>query len=226
MLLTFRASQGAVWQPVFQCLCDLPARFVAFRDQEADGRCIELNMEEIFFPLVYGFCNALGLIQNPTCYGKIQPARWSHDFSCDCCWAGGSPCEFHTSHQVLLVETASKSSWDFLSEDSVVERMGPVGRHIIPSPAILLLAISFWYAMSPPFPLEPLPRYAASKHSQGFQDSLNCSYSQDGGWDSHPTGPFPASAHRDLAPWLPSCENAGAWLGWLRICNDNGLVTS
>lgn len=83
MLLMFKASQGAIWQQVFQCLCDLPAHSVAFSDQEADGRCVELNLEEFFF------CNALGLIQNPTCYGKIHPARWSRDFSCDCCWAGG-----------------------------------------------------------------------------------------------------------------------------------------
>ena len=54
-----------------------------------------------------------------------------------------SPCEFRISHQVSLVETASKSSRDLHSDNLVVERMGPVGRHIISFPAILLLAISF-----------------------------------------------------------------------------------
>lgn len=137
-----------------------------------------------------------------------------------------SPCEFHLSHQVSLGENASKSSWDFRSDSLVVERMAPVGKHSISFPAILLLASSFWSAMSPPFPLESLPQYIGSKHMQGFQDRLNCSCSQDRGWDSHPTGPFPASMHRDLAPWLPQRENVGAWPGWLRTCNDDGLVTS
>lgn len=50
MLLMFKASQGAIWQQVFQCLCGLPAHSIAFSDDEADRRCIELNLEEIFFP--------------------------------------------------------------------------------------------------------------------------------------------------------------------------------
>lgn len=158
-----------------------------------------------FFPLVWGFCNALGLVQNPTWYGSIHSA--SQMVAWFLLWLLLSwrlaPVNF-LYHQLSLVETASKSSWDLHSDNLVVERMGPVGRHIIFFPAILLLALSsFSSAMSPLFPLESLPQYIASKHLQDFQDSLNSSYSQDGGWDSYPAGPFPASVHRDLAPWLP-----------------------
>lgn len=137
-----------------------------------------------------------------------------------------SPCEFYLSHQVSLVETASKYSWDLQSDYLVAEKMGAVGKHIISFPTILLLAVRFWCAMSPPFPLESLPQYIASKQLQGFQDSLNCSYSQDGGWDSHPADHSQPVVHRDVAPWIPQCENAGAWLGGLYIRDDGGLVTA
>jgi len=49
MLLMFKASQGAIQQQVFQCLCDLPAHSVAFSDHETDGRCVGLNWKDFFF---------------------------------------------------------------------------------------------------------------------------------------------------------------------------------
>lgn len=112
--------------------------------------------------------------------------------------AEASPWEFNISHQVSLAETASKSTWDLHSHNFVAERVGPVGRHSTAFSAVLLLAIRFWSAMSPLFPLESLPQ-----HAEVFWDSLNCLFSQDGGWDLHPAGLFPASMRRDLTPWLP-----------------------
>lgn len=126
------------------------------------------------------------------------------------CWRA-SPCEFYLSHQISLLETGSKYSWDVQCDYLVAEKMGPVGKHSICFPAILLLAARFSCATSSPFPLESLPHpfpleslshYVASKQLQGFQDSLNCSYSQDEGRDPS-CRPFPATVHRDLAPWIP-----------------------
>lgn len=182
-------------------------------------------IESDFFPLVWGFCNALGLIQSPTCCGKIQPARWSHDFSCDCCFAGGHPLWILSITSSFLVETASKYSWDLQSDYLVAEKMGAVGKHIISFPTILLLAVRFWCAMSPPFPLESLPQYIASKQLQGFQDSLNCSYSQDGGWDSHPAD---HSQPLCTGMWHPGFPNVRMLvLGWAGCTyDDGGLVTA
>lgn len=136
-----------------------------------------------------------------------------------------SPCEFYLSHQVSLVETASKYSWDLQSDYLVAEKMGAVGKHIISFPTILLLAVRFWCAMSPPFPLESLPQYIASKQLQGFQDSLNCSYSQDGGWDSHPAD---HSQPLCTGMWHPGFPNVRMLvLGWAGCTyDDGGLVTA
>lgn len=66
--------------------------------------------------------------------------------------------------------------------------------------------------MSPLFPLESLPQYIASKQLQGFQDSLNCSYSQDGGWDSHPAD---HSQPLCTGMWHPGFPNVRMLvLGW------------
>lgn len=96
-----------------------------------------------------------------------------------------NPCEFYLSHQVSLVETASKYSWDLQWLFGSWEDGSCWPAHLS-FPAVPLLAVRFACTTSPPFPLESLPQYIASKQLQGFQDSLNCSYSQDGGRNSHP----------------------------------------
>lgn len=66
--------------------------------------------------------------------------------------------------------------------------------------------------MPPLFPLESLPHYTASKKLQGFQDSLNCSYGQDGGRDSRP-----ADHSQPLCTgiWHPGFPNVRTLvLGW------------
>lgn len=178
----------------------------------------------IFFTLVWGFCNALGLFQNPTCYVKIQPARWSHDLSFDCCFAGGQP--------LWIVSIISSfSGWNCLKiqlrfamwlfgswEDGSCWQ----AQHFLSSnPA----AVRFWCAMAPPFPLDSLSQDVASQQLQCFQDSLNYSYSQDGGRDS-----YPADHSQPLCTgsWHPVFPDVGmlvlGWSGW--ACDDGGLVTT
>lgn len=93
--------------------------------------------------------------------------------------------------------------------------MASVGKHSLSFPAILLLAVSFRCAMSPLFSLfslESLPHYVASKKLQCVQDSLNCSFGQDGSRDS-----CPADHSQPLCTgiWHPGFPNARTLLlGW------------
>lgn len=181
MLLMFKASQGAIHSRCFgacvTCLHGL-LPLVTMR-QMGDG--LNWIWKNFFFPLVWGFCNVLGLIQNPTCYDKIQPARWLHDFSCDCCWAGGQP---------LWISYVSPSftGWNCLKIQLRFAQwqLGSWEDGSWSFPAILLWASRFWSATSPPFPLEPLPRYGASNHLQSFRTASSVAIARMEAWTSIP----------------------------------------
>lgn len=147
-LPTFKASQGAIWQQVFRCLCDLAARPVAFSDCEADRRCVELTLERVFLLLVCGYCKRSGTYPE-------SHTLWQNSASQMVAWFllwllliwRPVPVNF-IYHDEFHWLKLPQNPVEICTDSVVVERIGPVGWPTISFSAILLLAISFCSAMS------------------------------------------------------------------------------